>query len=827
MKKQQKQSQNFMKNELMWEEPKKKTKLYKNWKLYAIALPVIAIGAGTGSGVYYGVNGQRAKEVDLSTLNLNTQAINGNEGRDKVAAFQAFLRHNENISNLETKVAVDDDFAPPSYTQNGRLTIKAKAKSGYKGKVTVIIDTFGQVSLADLNNHLVGIENMTEDEAFAAFLAKNQDKNLDDLRANVTLDFTKPSYTTKGSLTITAKPDTKYAGWIKIDIEEVGQESLEDLDLNLNLTGIYTGQNDAFQAFLTLNPQVLDPEKNVEITNYEAADYGRSGKLVISAIDEGKYTGRVDVIISELVLLDLNNLELDQTIQGSENMTEDEAFAAFLAKNQDKNLDDLRANVTLEFTTKPDYQNDGKLTITAKPKTKYVGTITLDILKMVKVSLESLDLEQTLSDPYINKDEAFAAFLRANSTVSDLRENVTITDFKPSSWGTSGSFSIKATPEGKYDGNIPVVTGLMAQKDLSDLNQTSLIGIEGMSEVQALEAFFKNNPDASDLKQYVKVTFKAPGYDDEGSLTIAAELNTKYKGEIAIKINKISKKALEELDLILTLNQIVDNQDDAFAAFISANSGVASDLGEYTGVGGFEPPSFDKDGKLTVKAKDKGKYSGEVDVNFAPLAKTNLKELSLIDVIDGTVEMGNDKSGDVALRAFLNVNKDFDLVGNVKFSEYTAPTTKSGGHFTIEGINKYTGSIPVTLKQIVPTDQEIIDTIVDSGITFGATKSLDQTLADFIDGVLRGEEHDDPHWYIKGQIEPHKADFPILNSINYDKYEFVGFYLPDEITPLTDAYLDQNAQVEVDMQLRAKFNYGTVHDKFIDFSMGFKTSKNQ
>jgi len=133
------------------------------------------------------------------------------------------------------------------------------------------------------------------------------------------------------------------------------------------------------------------------------------------------------------VLLDLNNLELDQTIQGSENMTEDEAFAAFLAKNQDKNLDDLRANVTLEFTTKPDYQNDGKLTITAKPKTKYVGTITLDILKMVKVSLESLDLEQTLSDPYINKDEAFAAFLRANSTVSDLRENVTITDFKPSS----------------------------------------------------------------------------------------------------------------------------------------------------------------------------------------------------------------------------------------------------------------------------------------------------------------------------------------------------------------------------------------------------------
>lgn len=191
-----KQNPNLIKNEFMWEEPKKKTKLYKNWKLYAIALPVIAIAAGTGSGIYYGVNGH-SKKVDLSTLHLNTQSIAGFEGMSKVDAFEMFLKNNENISDLETKVEVGD-FSPPSYNSNGNLTIKAKANSGCKGEVAVMIDTFGQVNLNNLiKTDLIGFENMNQDDAFSEFLS-NQNQNLSDLRESVTLDFSKPSYTGGG-----------------------------------------------------------------------------------------------------------------------------------------------------------------------------------------------------------------------------------------------------------------------------------------------------------------------------------------------------------------------------------------------------------------------------------------------------------------------------------------------------------------------------------------------------------------------------------------------------------------------------------------------------
>ncbi|WP_250136262.1 hypothetical protein, partial [Spiroplasma attinicola] len=59
---------NIIKNEFMWEEEKSKKKLYKNWKLYAVALGIIVIGTGTGLGIYYGVNANHS-EITKTTLN--------------------------------------------------------------------------------------------------------------------------------------------------------------------------------------------------------------------------------------------------------------------------------------------------------------------------------------------------------------------------------------------------------------------------------------------------------------------------------------------------------------------------------------------------------------------------------------------------------------------------------------------------------------------------------------------------------------------------------------------------------------------------------------
>jgi len=73
-------------------------------------------------------------------------------------------------------------------------------------------------------------------------------------------------------------------------------------------------------------------------------------------------------------------------------------------------------------------------------------------------------------------------------------------------------------------------------------------------------------------------------------------------------------------------------------------------------------------------------------------------------------------------------------------------TYSHAGILRIQGTGKYSGEIGIFIRQILVTDEAIVDTIINSGsIKFGATKALDQTLASFINGVLRSGEHDDSH----------------------------------------------------------------------------------
>jgi len=87
-----------------------------------------------------------------------------------------------------------------------------------------------------------------------------------------------------------------------------------------------------------------------------------------------------------------------------------------------------------------------------------------------------------------------------------------------------------------------------------------------MTEDDALAAFLANNPNASDLKQYVKVTFKAPDYDKEGSLTITANPNTKYSGTIMMAINAL---------LVIDLGPLAD--EEQFILDIDGTSAMMDD----------------------------------------------------------------------------------------------------------------------------------------------------------------------------------------------------------------------------------------------------------
>ena len=739
-----KQNPNLIKNEFMWEEPKKKTKLYKNWKLYAIALPVIAIAAGTGSGIYYGVNGH-SKKVDLSTLHLNTQSIAGFEGMSKVDAFEMFLKNNENISDLETKVEVGD-FSPPSYNSNGNLTIKAKANSGCKGEVAVMIDTFGQVNLNNLiKTDLIGFENMNQDDAFSEFLS-NQNQNISDLRESVTLDFSKPGYTGGGSLTITAKPNTKYTGEIKITITAIEQTALTGLDLNLEFNEVYTDQQVAFDTFLASNQeQYPDLSDNVQPGEFTPSNWGTAGSLIINATSEGKYQGNVTMKFARMAQTALSTLNTT-TITGLEDMNQDDAFNAFLKNNE--GIDDLGANVDLTLN-KPTNTTPGSLTIKAKPNTKYTGEITIIITPIGQKELVGLDLNLELNEVFIDQNEAFTAFLSHNQNIADLGENVEMGKFVPSGYGVPGSLEIIATNDGKYFGMVKVVFGARQQKSLSTLVQTNLVGTKGMSQDDAFEAFLKNNPEVTDLKEYVLITFNEPDYDKEGSLTITAKPNTKYTGTITIKISGVVRIDLNDLN--------------------------------------------------------------ELNKN-----------------IPGTKEISDSGNTELALTMFLDANKDQypDLSGNVTVNSFSPPTTAKEGTLNIGGTNKYTGSIVVTFSKIPAPekDQQIVDIISDPDkVKFGATMGVNQKLQDFIDGVINGGEHsEEPHWYLKGQLSSHLDGFPVLKEIDYDKFKFLGLFLLDKTTPLTDEYIKDIAKVNESIELRVKFSYGTIQEKFVNFSLSFK-----
>ncbi len=129
-----------MKKNIKKEENKK---LYKNWKLYATALAIMLIGAGTGLGIYFGTNNHsnhsEITKINLSTLELKT-TISGTEDTTDEKFFQTFLDENKNIfgDNLTREQVELTNFNGIKIGQNGRLTITVK--EGTNNKFTGSID---------------------------------------------------------------------------------------------------------------------------------------------------------------------------------------------------------------------------------------------------------------------------------------------------------------------------------------------------------------------------------------------------------------------------------------------------------------------------------------------------------------------------------------------------------------------------------------------------------------------------------------------------------------------------------------------------------------
>jgi len=94
-----------------------------------------------------------------------------------------------------------------------------------------------------------------------------------------------------------------------------------------------TNQQAAFDVFIKMNPEVSDLETNVEIIDFNTPLINKTGSLTIQAKPNMKYSGTLTITIPELTKTDITGLITNTTIQGTENMTEAQAFQAFLEAN--------------------------------------------------------------------------------------------------------------------------------------------------------------------------------------------------------------------------------------------------------------------------------------------------------------------------------------------------------------------------------------------------------------------------------------------------------------------------------------------------------------
>ncbi len=728
MKKKPKMDPSLMKSEFMWEQPKKKTKFYKNWKLYAIALPVVAVAAGTGSGVYLGINSGH-KKVDLNKLGLNT-TIQGQVGMSATDALDTFLDSNrEKYPDLRGKVIISggDNFTAPKYITNGQLIVSAAKKSNYSGQITITISQMGQFDLNNLDRSELTFDDLTpktitRDLVFTKFLGEQQNQNLSDLESNVTLNFTPPTYNNSGSLVITPKVnDGKYKNSINIPIAVFKRKELVSL-LPSSITGINTmvDSESALRAFFATSGNekyhnFVEPEQE----SFKAPTTTTAGSLTIKVNNVGSdaqpYSGEATITISKLT--DLNEMGFVTSLPPVED--ESKALEEFIKLNP--GADVLRDDVKiLEFqpSTYQDDSGEGSFKIVPKSGTKY----GLDPLVIKTSALSKTDIGQLLVKTTISgvkgmtTADALDELITENNASEDLRENLIVQDEKDyhsPNYSDSSTFIVSAKANGPYKGSSPVNISAVAKTNWDALVFAKTVSSDTTKE-NALQAFIDANKTAySDLEGNVELiedSFVSPGWGTKtGSYEIKAiDGDHKYEG-IPLKISILGKKAiaLNSLKNDAILGKEKMTEDDALQEFLNKNNSISDSLTEFRKFVKVQlvPPEFVGGGMLTISAlpNSDNKYSGKIEVPVKEIGQTNWDALVFAKTVS------SDTTKENALQAFIDANKTAypDLEGNVELIEdsFVSPGwgTKTGS-YEIKAINhgKYSGNdLTITINPML------------------------------------------------------------------------------------------------------------------------------
>ena len=205
--------------------------------------------------------------------------------------------------------------------------------------------------------------------------------------------------------------------------------------------------------------------------------------------------------------------------------------------NPEQDFTDFKNYVTFDFR-KPTSDSAGWLTITAKPKTKYRGEITITITIDNRPVLNGLDLI-TEVETTTTEDIALSRFLSANnSRYPDLQGNVHLEpdSFLPSTPQTIGSFIVTANSDSKYQGSVKVIISAQEKIALDTvITNKHISGVDANTPGDVIQKILDANPNSgvtqSDLK-LSQVNYRTEGF--LGTAKVEAQSSSKFSGTVLI-----------------------------------------------------------------------------------------------------------------------------------------------------------------------------------------------------------------------------------------------------------------------------------------------------
>ena len=238
-----------------------------------------------------------------------------------------------------------------------------------------------------------GTADMGVDDAYASF---SNISGVKEALAFVNLgeaDFefvlTVPSYVADGSLKITVKSEnSKYSGSLNVKISQLVKAELSSVSGLITTTSGSSDMNETnvLNTFLAVEGnQGLQGEVEVKAGSFEAPGTETEGSFILEAIaGNHKYTGELDVTISGYTVALDSLKDLTKTIDGTVDMTADDAFNTFLSISGNEILkDEVEIKSGDESFVLPTNDDEGQLVIVARTgSAKYTGEIPIIISKL-------------------------------------------------------------------------------------------------------------------------------------------------------------------------------------------------------------------------------------------------------------------------------------------------------------------------------------------------------------------------------------------------------------------------------------------------------------